>query len=152
MPRPATPRVARAPSPGAAPAAPPPPTVLLPRQKEWLQQLGGGEPFIVDDVAFAGRTAQLQRDSGLADLAITLARPPELKLRIEGHVDATHDSAADARLSMAMAKAAADRLADLGVPRAGSRSRGRGAENPRLPNFTARGRATNRRIEAVGLK
>ncbi len=53
---------------------------------------------------------------------------------------------------MAMAQAAADRLVDLGVPRARIQVAGRGAENPRLPNFTARGRATNRRIEAVGLK
>src|SRR5512133_1084135 len=151
---PATRPAAPAPPPPAAPpvAAAPRPLAVTPRQKEWVQQLLDAEPFIVEDVAFVGRTAQLQRDSGLADLAVALAAAPQVRLRIVGHVDATHDAAADTRLSLSMAQAAADRIIELGVPRSRILITGRGSESPRLPNFTARGRAANRRIEAVGLK
>ncbi len=141
------------PPPAAAPApAAPRPTLRTPRQRQWAQDLGELSTFIVEDVTFAGRTTQLQRDSGLADLAIALLSSPTARVRIEGHVDATHDSQDDARLSMAMAQAAADRLRELGVPSNRIQVAGRGAESPRLPNFTARGRAANRRIEATGLK
>jgi len=51
-----------------------------------------------------------------------------------------------------MAQAATDRLVELGVPRGRLQIMARGSESPRLPNFTVRGRAANRRIEAVGLK
>jgi outer membrane protein OmpA-like peptidoglycan-associated protein len=139
------------PTAGAAPRTLPP-SAVTPRQKEWAAELRAQAPFLVDEVAFAGRTAQLQRDSGLADLAIALLSTPDIRVRIEGHVDATNDAAADARLSVDMAKAAAVRLAELGIPSNRVQVAGRGAENPRLPNFTARGRAANRRIEAVGLK
>jgi outer membrane protein OmpA-like peptidoglycan-associated protein len=145
----------RPPAPPAAASAPPraaPPLTVTARQKEWAEQLRALEPFLVDEVAFSGRTAQLQRDSGLADLAIALLANPEIRVRIEGHVDATNDAAADARLSVDMAKAAADRLAELGIPSNRVQVAGRGSDNPRLPNFTVRGRAANRRIEAVGLK
>jgi len=149
---PAPPPPVEPPRTAPVPAAPARPVAISPRQKEWVQLLGEREHFLVGDVAFAGRTNQFQRDSGLADLAIAILASPALKVRIEGHVDATHDAAADARLSMDMAKAAADRLAELGVPAGRILIAGRGSENPRLPNFTARGRATNRRIEAVGVK
>jgi outer membrane protein OmpA-like peptidoglycan-associated protein len=159
----AAPPRAPTPAPAPLPAQPPPaapqvaaqaprPIAVTPRQKEWVRQLLEGEPFIIDDVAFAGRTAQLQRDGGLADLAIALTAAPQARLRIVGHVDATSDSAADTQLSLSMAQAAAGRLAELGVPRTKILTTGRGSENPRLPNFTVRGRAANRRIEAVGLR
>jgi outer membrane protein OmpA-like peptidoglycan-associated protein len=128
------------------------PAAITPRQKEWALRLGLREQFLIDDVAFAGRTAQLLRDSGLADLAIAILSTPEIRVRVEGHVDATNDAAADARVSMDMARAAVGRLVELGVPAGRVLVSGRGAENPLLPNFTARGRTANRRVEAVGLK
>lgn len=147
-----------APAPGPAPVPDPARTptphtsTLTVRQREFAQRLARREQFIVDDIAFQGRTAQLQRDSGLADLAFALVTTPEARVRIEGHVDTTNDPLEDARLSTAMAQAAADRLADLGVPRDRIQVEGRGSDSPRLPNFTVRGRSANRRIEAVGLK
>lgn len=151
---PATPAAPPGASPAPSPAAPAParPVAQTARQRDWARQLMAKEGFLVEDVAFEGRTARLQRDTGLADLAIALLSTPSARARIEGHVDASGDSAADARLSMAMAQAAADRLRELGVPSARLQVAGRGAESPRLPNFTARGRAANRRIEAVGLE
>ena len=86
----------------------------------------------MEDVSFAGRTATLQRDGGLADLAIALVAAPETKARLEAFVDTTGNPAADAKLSAAMAQAA--------------------GESPLLPNFTIRGRAANRRVEAVGVR
>jgi outer membrane protein OmpA-like peptidoglycan-associated protein len=48
-----------------------------------------------------------------------------------------------------MAEATGRRLLDLGVPRDRLTWAGRGGESPILPNFTARGRAANRRVEVV---
>ena len=151
------PRQARAdPTPAAAPRAPavlasaaPRAQPSTPRQSEWARRLAAGERVLVDDVAFSGRSADLLRDGGLADLAIALAASPGVTVRLEAFVDATADRAADARLSGAMARAAGERLLQLGVGRARLTWAGRGGESPLLPNFTARGRATNRRIEVV---
>lgn len=137
---------ARAPHP-----APPGAEPRTPRQAEWAKRLGEGGRVLVEDVSFVARTAALQRDSGLADLAVALVARPALGVRIEGFVDATSDRAGDQRLSAAMAQAAGKRLLDLGVPKQRLSWTGRGGESPVLPNFTARGRAVNRRIEAVAV-
>jgi outer membrane protein OmpA-like peptidoglycan-associated protein len=141
-----TPATAPAPAAPAAAAEP-----RNPRQTDWAKRLTAGGRVLVEDVSFAGRTADLQRDGGLADLAGALLAQPSLTVRVEGFVDATADRAADAKLSAAMAQAAAKRLADRGVPKQRVTSAGRGGENPILPNFTSRGRTANRRIEAVAV-
>ena len=123
-----------------------------PRQTEWARKLAAGERIVVDDVAFAGRSAELLRDGGLADLAIALAAAPGVAVRIEAFVDATDDRAGDGRLSEEMARTAGERLQQLGVPRARLGWSGRGGESPLLPNFTARGRAANRRIEVAAAR
>lgn len=120
-----------------------------PRQGEWAKKLGEGGRVIVEDVTFEGRSSTIQRDAGLADLAVALLARPGVTVRIEGFVDATSDRAGDQKLSAAMAQIAAKRLADLGVPRQRLTPSGRGGESPVLPNFTARGRAANRRLEVV---
>jgi outer membrane protein OmpA-like peptidoglycan-associated protein len=132
----------------AAPRAQP----STPRQAEWARRLAAGERVVVDDVAFSGRTADLLRDGGLADLAIALAASPGVAVRLEAFVDTTSDRPADDRLSGAMAHAAAERLLQLGVERTRLTWAGRGGESPLLPNFTARGRATNRRVEVVAVR
>ncbi len=100
-------------------------------------------------MGYAGRSADLSRDGGLADLALVLLASPGLTVRLEGFVDASPDAAADLKLSAAMAQAAAARLRDLGVDGARIATAGRGGESPLLPNFTARSRAANRRVEVV---
>jgi outer membrane protein OmpA-like peptidoglycan-associated protein len=150
---PTAPKVASAaPARSAAAAPPPAPEPRTPRQADWAKRLAAGGRVLVDDVSFAGRSAELQRDAGLADLAGALQAQPTLTVRIEGFVDGTSDRAADAKLSTAMAQAAAKRLSELGVPKQRVTSAGRGGESPILPNFTARGRSANRRIEAVAVK
>jgi outer membrane protein OmpA-like peptidoglycan-associated protein len=128
------------------------PQPRTPRQAEWARRLAAGERVVVEDVAFNGRTASLQRDGGLADLAIALAASEDAKIRLEAFVDATSDRGSDARLSTAMARAAGERLAQLGVERERLSWTGRGGESPLLPNFTARGRAANRRVEVVAVR
>jgi outer membrane protein OmpA-like peptidoglycan-associated protein len=133
----------------APPAAAPSRAPRTPRQAEWAKRLAGGERVLVEDVTFAGRTAALQRDAGLADLAAAVLARPGVAVRLDGFVDATPDRSGDQRLSLAMAHAAGRRLVELGVPRQQLTWAGRGGESPILPNFTARGRAANRRIEAT---
>jgi outer membrane protein OmpA-like peptidoglycan-associated protein len=122
------------------------------RQADWAKRLDQGDRIVLEDVAFAGRSADLQRDAGLADLAAALLAQPGVSVRLEGFVDATNDRTADHKLSLSMAQAAARRLAALGVPRQRVSSNGRGGDSPRLPNFTTRGRAANRRLEAVAVR
>jgi outer membrane protein OmpA-like peptidoglycan-associated protein len=151
---PPTGRVAPAPAPTAqaSPAASPARAqTRTPRQAEWSRRIAAGERIMIEDATFAGRTAQLQRDGGLADLAIALAAAPDAKVRLEAFVDAT-EPGADRKLSAAMAQAAGERLVQLGVERARISWSGRGGESPLLPNFTVRGRAANRRIEAEGVR
>ncbi len=138
----------------AAARAPEPEAVepRTPRQAEWAKRLAAGGRVLVEDVSFAGRTADLQRDGGLVDLAVAMRAQPTLTVRVEGFVDGTPDHAADVKLSTAMAQAAGKRLADLGIPKQRVTWAGRGGESPILPNFTARGRSANRRIEAVAVR
>ncbi len=150
-PRPAPARSAAART-GAAASVPALTRPRTPRQAEWAKRLGAGSRVVLEDVAFTGRTAALQRDGGLADLAIALAAAPEAKVRLEAFVDATNDRTGDAKLSTAMARTAGERLVQLGVERDRLVWSGRGGESPLLPNFTVRGRTANRRIEAVALR
>jgi len=142
---------ATAAQPAAAPGARPPPPPPSARQVEWTGRLAAGERFVVEGVAFAGRSARLSRDQGLEDLSAALRSAPAARVRIEGFVDSTGRTAEDARLSLAMAQAAVERLVALGVPRDRFAAAGRGGDAPLLPNFTARGRARNRRVEVVAL-
>ncbi|HYQ81742.1 MAG TPA: OmpA family protein [Anaeromyxobacteraceae bacterium] len=158
-----TPPPARSQPPAAAtapPAAPAAAQARLPkpvpprnaRQADWARRLAARERFVVEGVTYDGRSARLGRTAGLSDLAGALAASPEVNVRLEAFVDATPDPDQDAQLSLQMAQAAGQRLADLGVSRERISLAGRAGERPILPNFTAKGRAANRRIEAVGLK
>ncbi len=159
-PSPATSAAGDAPAPppapvAAAPARPRIPKAVPPRnarQGNWARLLAARERFVVEGVAFAARTPRLARTVGLSDLAGALAAAPEVSIRLEAFVDATQDPDKDAQLSLAMAQAAGQKLIELGVAKERLSGAGRAGERPILPNFTARGRAANRRIEAVGLK
>jgi outer membrane protein OmpA-like peptidoglycan-associated protein len=146
--------VVAAPRPRSEWEAPSPaPATRSPRQAEWAKRLAaGGGRILVEDATFDGRSPALARDGGLADLTAALLSVPGARVRIEAFVDATSESDTDLKLSREMAAAAVQRLVELGVPRGRLTGAGRGGESPILPNFTTRGRAANRRIEAVSLK
>jgi outer membrane protein OmpA-like peptidoglycan-associated protein len=135
-------------APAEEPPAPGAASLRTARQRDWARQLGERGRVTLEEVAFAGRSADLAREAGLADLALVLGASPGLTVRLVGYVDASGDPAGDARLSMAMAQAAARRLVELGVEASRIGVAGRGGESPLVPNFTSRGRAANRRIEA----
>jgi outer membrane protein OmpA-like peptidoglycan-associated protein len=138
---------------GAAKAASGAPTAALTaRQTDWASTLATRERLLVADVAFAGRSPRLERDGGLADLAAVLAASPSLRIRLEGFVDASKDAEDDRRVSTEMACAVSRRLHELGVARERMTCVGRGREDPILPNFTYRGRAANRRVEAIAVE
>jgi outer membrane protein OmpA-like peptidoglycan-associated protein len=126
----------------------PPPS---PRAAPLISRLGAWERFHLDGVAFRGRSPLLTRAAGLEDLAGALRAAPAVRVRIEGFVDASGRPDEDLRLSMRMAEAAGERLVELGVPRERLSWTGRGGDSPLYPNFTARGRAGNRRVEVVPL-
>ncbi len=131
-----------------APAATVPASLRTARQRDWARRLSERGRVTLEEVAFKERTADLGREAGLVDLAAVLAAAPALTVRLVGYVDASADPYADSRLSMAMAQAAARRLVELGIEAGRIGVAGRGGENPLVPNFTARGRAANRRLEA----
>jgi outer membrane protein OmpA-like peptidoglycan-associated protein len=142
-----------APSPATPPvqlaARPVPATELRSvRQRDWARRLAEHVKVQLEEVAFTGRTGELSRDAGLSDLAQVLRASPGLTVRLTGFVDTSGDPAADGRLSLVMAQAAARRLVELGVEAGRIGVSGRGSDGPLVPNFTARGRAANRRIEA----
>jgi outer membrane protein OmpA-like peptidoglycan-associated protein len=134
--------------PASHPAPPPPATA---RQAEWAWRLGARDRFALEGIAFEGRSARLLRDAGLEELAGALRAAPAVRVRLEGFVDSSRRPDEDARLSLSMAEAAGERLVELGVPRERLSWTGRGGDAPLLPNYTARARAGNRRVEVVAL-
>lgn len=144
-----SPPAASEPTPRPAPAPAGRAVPRTQRQTEWAKRLEAAERFVLEDVTFEGRTAELQRDGGLADLAVALLARPTVSVRLEGFVDASSDRASDGKLSAAMAQIAGKRLVELGVALPRLSWVGRGGESPILPNFTARGRAANRRVEVA---
>lgn len=72
-----------------------------------------------------------------------------LKLTIEGHTDASGDSAHNQQLSQQRAEAVKTYLVNAGIAAARLRSVGLGATKPVAGNDTAMGRAQNRRVELV---
>jgi outer membrane protein OmpA-like peptidoglycan-associated protein len=138
-------------SPAAKPTTPAPPPASA-RAAQWAWRLGARERFSVEGIAFEGRSPQLAREAGLEDLAGALRAAPAVRVRIEGFVDSSGRPEDDLKLSLRMAETAGERLVELGVARERLSWTGRGADAPLFPNFTARGRAGNRRVEVVPLQ
>jgi outer membrane usher protein len=122
-----------------------------PRQWEIQRKLRGGRRFVLEDVEFAGRSPVLVREEGLAELARALAALPGVRVRLEVFVDGTEDPSEDVRAAMAQAMAVVRRLVSLGVARERIAQQALGGVQPVVPNFTARGRAANRRVEVIAV-
>jgi hypothetical protein len=115
----------------------------------WAERLHPGARFPLEGIAFDGRGGALSQGDGLSDLAAALREAPWVRVRLEGFVDDSGDASGDQQVSLAMARDAAGRLVSLGVGAGRVSWSGRGGEAPLLPNFTARARAANRRVEVV---
>ncbi|MBZ4021312.1 hypothetical protein CKO11_02405 [Rhodobacter sp. TJ_12] len=103
------------------------------------------------DVLFATDSASvrpdLQRD--LYTLAGSLNRYPDTTVEVIGHTDADGEAAYNQRLSEARARAVADILVGAGVPHGRVVAYGRGEDQPVASNYTAEGKARNRRVEFI---
>ena len=87
----------------------------------------------------------------LQDLARTMERHGDLRVRIEGHTDNTGNADANRRLSEQRAQAVRAYLTANGVDGSRIEAQGFGADNPVADNGTPEGRQTNRRVELVRL-
>lgn len=105
-------------------------------------------------ILFAVNSARLRPESTptLAAIGQMLKDHPSLRLRIEGHTDATGDDAFNQKLSEERAAAARDYLVStFGIAATRLEASGFGESKPVAGNDTAEGRQNNRRVELVRL-
>ena len=98
-------------------------------------------------------SARLQPESTptLQDIARTMERYGDLRVRIEGHTDNTGNADANRRLSDERAQSVRAYLTANGIDGSRIEAAGFGADNPVADNGTPEGRQTNRRVELVRL-
>ncbi len=101
------------------------------------------------NLEFDGSTAKLRAKSfkPLDRVAAVLARYPDVRVELAGHVDSRSATAMDGLLSERRAEAVRDYLAAHGVDPSRIETRGANANEPLASNKSASGRARNRRIE-----
>ena len=125
----------------------------LTRQLENLQlrQTESGVVVTLGDVLFAsGETGLVEgARSSLEEVVDLLQTEPEKKIRVEGHTDASGESATNLSLSEQRAQAVADTLIDLGVAADRITVIGMGEDFPIASNEDPEGRARNRRVDVI---
>jgi outer membrane protein OmpA-like peptidoglycan-associated protein len=118
-----------------------------------VRETAQGLVLVLPDALWAGARAVELTPKALAatidPLAALLANNPELRVRIEAHVDARGDAVELQRLSQDRAEALAGRLVSSGVDGARIQANGMGGSNPVAANTTPAGRQRNRRIEII---
>lgn len=97
-----------------------------------------------------GKAAPLPDGASLPQLVDMLVRDPTRRLRIEGHTD--NQEGERKQLSEARARAVAELLVNAGVEPSRLETAGLADTRPKAPNFTARGRELNRRVELLVLE
>ena len=102
-------------------------------------------------IHFESDKATIQPDSEqtLKQIAQLLQNDPNLKLRVEGHTDATGSKEANKVLSQQRATAVIAWLGQHGVDRSRLSAVGFGDSKPIADNSTEEGKAKNRRVELV---
>ncbi len=106
---------------------------------------------ILQQIHFAERKATILPDSnGLLNQVVDAIVQYNVKrLRIEGHTDNRGDKRVNLKLSQNRAKAVAEYLQKSGIEASRLETAGFGDSKPAAPNFTARGRELNRRVEFI---
>jgi outer membrane protein OmpA-like peptidoglycan-associated protein len=121
-----------------------------PAKQKQMVAIQQGRIAIKETVYFNTAKATIQpRSFKLLDqVAKVLKEHPELeKVWIEGHTDNQGKPAENLKLSQRRAEAVRDYLIKKGVEPQRLEARGYGQERPIADNKTAKGRATNRRVE-----
>lgn len=103
------------------------------------------------DILFATDSATLRPDlrRDLQAVARNLLSYPNSTIEVIGHTDNTGGAAYNQDLSERRARAVADELRFNGVPAGRVAAYGRGEDQPIASNYTAEGRAQNRRVEII---
>jgi outer membrane protein OmpA-like peptidoglycan-associated protein len=116
-----------------------------------VRETAQGLVLVLPDSLWAGARAAELTPKAVATtidpLAALLANNPDLRVRIEAHVDARGDAADLQKLTQDRAEALAGRLVSSGVDGARIQANGMGGSNPVAANTTPAGRTRNRRIE-----
>ncbi|PAP75057.1 OmpA family protein [Rubrivirga marina] len=110
-------------------------------------------PLVLTGVVFDTGRATLRPESGpvLDAVAASLAAHPEVRVRVEGHTDATGSAETNRTLSQARAEAVAATLAAKGVAADRLEAQGFGPDQPVADNATPEGRQQNRRVALARL-
>ena len=116
-----------------------------------VKETAQGLVLVLPDTLWSGARAAELTPKAVATtidpLAALLANNPELRVRIEAHLDAKGDAAELQRLSQDRAEALAGRLVSSGVDGARIQANGLGGSAPVAANTTPAGRTRNRRVE-----
>jgi len=116
-----------------------------------VKETAQGIVLVLPDTLWAGARASELTPKAVATtvdpLAALLANNPDLRVRIEAHLDAKGDAADLQRLSQDRAEALAGRLVSSGVDGARIQANGMGGSVPVAANTTPAGRLRNRRVE-----
>jgi hypothetical protein len=109
-----------------------------------------GRPYVFETIEFATNSAEITPEAypALDYVAGFLLKYPFVRLRVEGHTDATGDPAHNKRLSQQRAENIRQYLLQMThLPPDQIVAVGYGSERPLLPNTTEENRARNRRVE-----
>jgi len=100
-------------------------------------------------ISFLRGSATLTEQASIAlnELAQTLKKHPNIRLRVEGHTDNTGVPAYNLELSGKRAQSVVDFLGNLGIDTSRLAAKGFGDNQPIASNDTQYGRSKNRRIE-----
>jgi len=110
--------------------------------------------WVLEGVRFASGSAEMLAGGGaaVASVAAVLEQNPDLRIRIEGHTDATGPERYNEWLSGQRAEQVKAALVADGVDADRLETAGLGSRNPAADNATPEGRAHNRRIEFTVLR
>ncbi|MEW5757446.1 MAG: OmpA family protein [Pseudomonadota bacterium] len=105
--------------------------------------------IVLKGVTFATDSAQLIGDSRqvLDEMASIIKRNKEMVVEIRGYTDSHGSEPHNVQLSQRRAEAVRDYLISKGVPPISLTAKGYGSKDPIADNYTATGRAANRRVE-----
>ena len=108
----------------------------------------GDRTFTTRGILFDFDSDRLRGESTptLAELLSTLERNPDLRVRIEGHTDASGEDNYNRELSERRAQAVVEHLAEAGISRDRLESVGMGESEPVADNSSEAGRQQNRRV------
>jgi outer membrane protein OmpA-like peptidoglycan-associated protein/ElaB/YqjD/DUF883 family membrane-anchored ribosome-binding protein len=107
--------------------------------------------FVSHGIQFDVNSATLRPESMniIKEVADALKQQAALKVRIDGHTDASGDAAKNLDLSKRRAESVKAALVKLGIEATRLTTDGLGETKPVAPNETPQGRAENRRVEFV---